>query len=113
MGPSASSRVTSNFCLTDTPSKIGDGGRDSEPVTVRPVLVRYPRRGVTSRRAWQLGHQQKSWWAAPPRLAILDRVFLTISTTGAPDRPATDLGFLLHKHPDRSQSFNLSNYGLP
>ncbi|MHA6763371.1 3' terminal RNA ribose 2'-O-methyltransferase Hen1 [Streptacidiphilus sp. PAMC 29251] len=39
-------------------------------------------------------------------------MFLTISTTGTPDRPATDLGFLLHKHPGRSQSFNLSNYGL-
>jgi hypothetical protein len=39
-------------------------------------------------------------------------VFLTISTTGAPDRTATDLGFLLHKHPDKAQSFNLSNYGF-
>ena len=32
-------------------------------------------------------------------------MLLTISTT---HRPATDLGFLLHKHPDRAQSFNLS-----
>jgi 3' terminal RNA ribose 2'-O-methyltransferase Hen1 len=31
-------------------------------------------------------------------------VLLTISTT---HRPATDLGFLLHKHPDREQSFSL------
>jgi 3' terminal RNA ribose 2'-O-methyltransferase Hen1 len=31
-------------------------------------------------------------------------VLLTISTT---HRPATDLGFLLHKHPDRVQSFSL------
>jgi 3' terminal RNA ribose 2'-O-methyltransferase Hen1 len=31
-------------------------------------------------------------------------VLLTISTT---HRPATDLGFLLHKHPDRGQSFSL------
>jgi 3' terminal RNA ribose 2'-O-methyltransferase Hen1 len=31
-------------------------------------------------------------------------VLLTISTT---HRPATDLGFLLHKHPDRAQSFSL------
>jgi 3' terminal RNA ribose 2'-O-methyltransferase Hen1 len=31
-------------------------------------------------------------------------VFLTISTTA---EPATDLGFLLHKHPDRVQSFEL------
>jgi 3' terminal RNA ribose 2'-O-methyltransferase Hen1 len=32
-------------------------------------------------------------------------MLLTISTT---HRPATDLGFLLHKHPDRLQSFDLS-----
>lgn len=32
-------------------------------------------------------------------------MLLTISTTR---RPATDLGFLLHKHPDRVQSFELS-----
>lgn len=32
-------------------------------------------------------------------------MLLTISTTHA---PATDLGFLLHKHPDRCQSFELS-----
>jgi 3' terminal RNA ribose 2'-O-methyltransferase Hen1 len=31
-------------------------------------------------------------------------VLLTISTT---HRPATDLGFLLHKHPDRVQSFSI------
>jgi 3' terminal RNA ribose 2'-O-methyltransferase Hen1 len=37
-------------------------------------------------------------------------VFLTISTTGTPERPATDLGFLLHKHPDRTQAFSTS-YG--
>lgn len=32
------------------------------------------------------------------------RVFLTLTTTA---RPARDLGFLLHKHPDRVQSFEL------
>ena len=32
-------------------------------------------------------------------------MLLTISTT---HEPATDLGFLLHKHPDRCQSFELS-----
>ena len=32
------------------------------------------------------------------------RVLLTITTT---HRPATDLGFLLHKHPDRLQTFSL------
>lgn len=33
-------------------------------------------------------------------------MFLTITTTGSPD--ATDLGFLLHKHPDRVQRFDLA-----
>jgi hypothetical protein len=37
-------------------------------------------------------------------------VFLTISTTGTPERPATDLGYLLHKHPDKAQAFSTS-YG--
>ncbi|UFQ18646.1 MULTISPECIES: 3' terminal RNA ribose 2'-O-methyltransferase Hen1 [Streptomyces] len=37
-------------------------------------------------------------------------MFLTISTTGTPDRPATDLGFLLHKHPGKAQAFSTS-YG--
>ena len=32
-------------------------------------------------------------------------MLLTITTT---HRPATDLGFLLHKHPARAQSFDLS-----
>jgi 3' terminal RNA ribose 2'-O-methyltransferase Hen1 len=34
-----------------------------------------------------------------------DEVYLTISTT---HRPATDLGYLLHKHPDRVQQFTQS-----
>ncbi|MFB9349967.1 3' terminal RNA ribose 2'-O-methyltransferase Hen1 [Streptomyces heliomycini] len=37
-------------------------------------------------------------------------MFLTISTTGSPQRPATDLGFLLHKHPEKAQAFSTS-YG--
>ncbi|MBP2062983.1 3' terminal RNA ribose 2'-O-methyltransferase Hen1 [Streptomyces iranensis] len=37
-------------------------------------------------------------------------MFLTITTTGTADRPATDLGFLLHKHPDKAQRFSTS-YG--
>ncbi|WP_189531624.1 3' terminal RNA ribose 2'-O-methyltransferase Hen1 [Streptomyces roseolilacinus] len=37
-------------------------------------------------------------------------MFLTISMTGTPERPATDLGFLLHKHPDKAQAFSTS-YG--
>ncbi|MDH6218772.1 3' terminal RNA ribose 2'-O-methyltransferase Hen1 [Streptomyces pseudovenezuelae] len=37
-------------------------------------------------------------------------MFLTITTTGTPDRPATDLGYLLHKHPDKAQAFSTS-YG--
>ncbi|MFJ4918391.1 3' terminal RNA ribose 2'-O-methyltransferase Hen1 [Streptomyces sp. NPDC088725] len=36
-------------------------------------------------------------------------MFLAISTTGTPDRPATDLGFLLHKHPDRAQAFSTAH----
>ncbi|MFG2501872.1 3' terminal RNA ribose 2'-O-methyltransferase Hen1 [Streptomyces sp. NPDC048441] len=37
-------------------------------------------------------------------------MFLTISTSGTPESPATDLGFLLHKHPDNAQAFSTS-YG--
>jgi 3' terminal RNA ribose 2'-O-methyltransferase Hen1 len=37
-------------------------------------------------------------------------VFLTISTTENDSGPATDLGFLLHKHPDKAQVFSTS-YG--
>src|SRR5438094_4585664 len=33
------------------------------------------------------------------------RMLLTITTT---HQPASDLGYLLHKHPDRCQSFDLS-----
>ncbi|MFF7441404.1 3' terminal RNA ribose 2'-O-methyltransferase Hen1 [Streptomyces sp. NPDC008122] len=36
-------------------------------------------------------------------------MFLTISTYGNPERPATDLGFLLHKHPERAQAFSTSH----
>ncbi|MFD3775438.1 3' terminal RNA ribose 2'-O-methyltransferase Hen1 [Streptomyces sp. NPDC058612] len=36
-------------------------------------------------------------------------MFLTISTTGSPERPATDLGYLLHKHPGKAQSFSTSH----
>ncbi|WP_405638587.1 3' terminal RNA ribose 2'-O-methyltransferase Hen1 [Streptomyces sp. NBC_01178] len=36
-------------------------------------------------------------------------MFLTIGTTGTPERPATDLGFLLHKHPDKAQAFSTSH----
>lgn len=37
-------------------------------------------------------------------------MFLTISTSGTAALPATDLGFLLHKHPDNAQKFSTS-YG--
>ncbi|MEU9993195.1 3' terminal RNA ribose 2'-O-methyltransferase Hen1 [Streptomyces sp. NPDC048045] len=37
-------------------------------------------------------------------------MFLTISTSGTAALPATDLGFLLHKHPDNAQRFSTS-YG--
>ncbi|MFF3981361.1 3' terminal RNA ribose 2'-O-methyltransferase Hen1 [Streptomyces sp. NPDC001828] len=36
-------------------------------------------------------------------------MFLTITTTGTPESPATDLGFLLHKHPDNAQRFSTSH----
>ncbi|MGW0854597.1 3' terminal RNA ribose 2'-O-methyltransferase Hen1 [Streptomyces sp. NPDC002690] len=36
-------------------------------------------------------------------------MFMTISTTGTPERPATDLGYLLHKHPDKAQTFSTSH----
>ncbi|MEV0094549.1 3' terminal RNA ribose 2'-O-methyltransferase Hen1 [Streptomyces sp. NPDC050738] len=36
-------------------------------------------------------------------------MFLTISTSGTPERPATELGFLLHKHPDKAQAFSTSH----
>ncbi|MET9513837.1 3' terminal RNA ribose 2'-O-methyltransferase Hen1 [Streptomyces sp. NPDC002994] len=36
-------------------------------------------------------------------------MYLTISTTGNQERPATDLGFLLHKHPDKAQTFTTSH----
>ncbi|WP_027942600.1 3' terminal RNA ribose 2'-O-methyltransferase Hen1 [Amycolatopsis taiwanensis] len=37
-------------------------------------------------------------------------MFLTISTSGDAAHPATDLGYLLHKHPDKAQRFSTS-YG--
>ncbi|MFI9804274.1 3' terminal RNA ribose 2'-O-methyltransferase Hen1 [Streptomyces sp. NPDC052301] len=37
-------------------------------------------------------------------------MFLTISTSGDAAHPATDLGYLLHKHPDKAQKFSTS-YG--
>ncbi|MGK3938700.1 3' terminal RNA ribose 2'-O-methyltransferase Hen1 [Streptomyces sp. RP5T] len=37
-------------------------------------------------------------------------MFLTVTTTGTPEHPATDLGFLLHKHPEKAQAFSTS-YG--
>ncbi|MFD6417995.1 3' terminal RNA ribose 2'-O-methyltransferase Hen1 [Streptomyces sp. NPDC060194] len=36
-------------------------------------------------------------------------MFLTIGTTGTPQRPASDLGFLLHKHPGKAQSYATSH----
>ncbi|MFJ6926420.1 3' terminal RNA ribose 2'-O-methyltransferase Hen1 [Streptomyces nigra] len=35
-------------------------------------------------------------------------MFLTLTTTGTPERPATDLGYLLHKQPGKSQAFSTS-----
>ncbi|MDJ0465345.1 3' terminal RNA ribose 2'-O-methyltransferase Hen1 [Streptomyces sp. H27-C3] len=36
-------------------------------------------------------------------------MFMTISTTGTDLRPATDLGFLLHKHPEKAQAYKTSH----
>ncbi|MFF4919502.1 3' terminal RNA ribose 2'-O-methyltransferase Hen1 [Kitasatospora sp. NPDC001261] len=36
-------------------------------------------------------------------------MFMSISTTGSAEDPATDLGFLLHKHPDKVQRFTTSH----
>ncbi|NKI40792.1 3' terminal RNA ribose 2'-O-methyltransferase Hen1 [Streptomyces physcomitrii] len=36
-------------------------------------------------------------------------MFLTIETTGNSESPATDLGFLLHKHPGKAQAFSTSH----
>ncbi|OIJ67304.1 3' terminal RNA ribose 2'-O-methyltransferase Hen1 [Streptomyces mangrovisoli] len=36
-------------------------------------------------------------------------MFLTIGTTGTAEDPATDLGFLLHKHPGKAQAFSTSH----
>jgi 2-polyprenyl-3-methyl-5-hydroxy-6-metoxy-1,4-benzoquinol methylase len=36
-------------------------------------------------------------------------VFISISTTGTAAQPATDLGFLLHKHPAKAQRFSTSH----
>ncbi|MEU5362381.1 3' terminal RNA ribose 2'-O-methyltransferase Hen1 [Streptomyces sp. NPDC005925] len=36
-------------------------------------------------------------------------MFLTLTTTGTPTSPATDLGFLLHKHPDKAQAFSTAH----
>ncbi|MFE9254234.1 3' terminal RNA ribose 2'-O-methyltransferase Hen1 [Streptomyces sp. NPDC006879] len=36
-------------------------------------------------------------------------MFLTISAFGVPERPATDLGYLLHKHPERVQRFSTAH----
>ncbi|WP_063772154.1 3' terminal RNA ribose 2'-O-methyltransferase Hen1 [Kitasatospora mediocidica] len=36
-------------------------------------------------------------------------MFISISTTGTAERPATDLGYLLHKHPGKAQRFSTSH----
>ncbi|MER5731968.1 3' terminal RNA ribose 2'-O-methyltransferase Hen1 [Streptomyces sp. NPDC002138] len=36
-------------------------------------------------------------------------MFMTITTTGSAEKPATDLGFLLHKHPQKAQAFSTSH----
>ncbi len=53
------------------------------------------------------GRKTRCWRAV--RWAILGRVFMSISTTGSAESPATDLGFLLHKHPGKVQRFTTSH----
>lgn len=36
-------------------------------------------------------------------------MFLTLTAQGRPGRPASDLGFLLHKHPEKAQAFTTSH----
>ncbi|MER0246876.1 3' terminal RNA ribose 2'-O-methyltransferase Hen1, partial [Streptomyces sp. HSW2009] len=38
-------------------------------------------------------------------------MFLSLTTTGGSELPATDLGFLLHKHPEKAQRFSTA-YGV-
>src|ERR671936_2866902 len=61
-----------------------------------------PGRAAGHTRSW---HQPSGPWQFDKgAYATLARMLLTITTTRA---PATDLGHLLHKHPDRLQSFEL------
>src|ERR687889_1482342 len=65
------------------------------------------RRGPRSRRgvSRRTGPLESGGRRAGPGQAEDVPMLLTIATTR---RPATDLGFLLHKHPDRFQSYDLS-----
>ena len=51
------------------------------------------------------GSRDRNRWLTVRRAARLPGMLLTITLT---EPPATDLGFLLHKHPDRLQSFAVS-----
>jgi 3' terminal RNA ribose 2'-O-methyltransferase Hen1 len=68
------------------------------------ALVGGPARWPEGRRS----AARENTWPRQRHVAILDRVFLTISTAAAAGHPASDLGYLLHKHPDRIQEFAVS-----
>src|SRR5580700_2747837 len=79
------------------------GGCPYDPAGASPC--RYSRRAQPQpSRAWRTHHgpfgQLPLIW--PHDVRDNDLVLLTITTTRA---PATDLGYLLHKHPDRLQTF--------
>src|ERR1700710_1173765 len=70
----------------------------------RPVPAsRVPRAGLKPRRRRPHVRSRRPNGAFRPQVASA-RVLLTVTTT---HRPATDLGFLLHKHPDRLQTFSV------
>uniref|UniRef100_UPI0038999FFC 3' terminal RNA ribose 2'-O-methyltransferase Hen1 n=1 Tax=Streptomyces jumonjinensis TaxID=1945 RepID=UPI0038999FFC len=73
---------------------------------VRGGVRRVPRRLRPGR---PTAEDREYRWARADNPAILGRMFLTVSTTGTSRHPATDLGFLLHKHPDRTQRFSTAH----
>ncbi|HYB16247.1 MAG TPA: 3' terminal RNA ribose 2'-O-methyltransferase Hen1 [Streptosporangiaceae bacterium] len=75
------------FTVTQLPAAAGHPGHGPPPPAASCA-----HHGPFGRNGFDLaGHDRRQW-----------RVLLTITTTRA---PATDLGYLLHKHPDRVQAF--------
>ncbi len=55
------------------------------------------------------GRRRENPVTVPEMATILGRVFMTVTTTATGSTPATDLGHLLHKHPDRAQTFSTAH----